>query len=68
MSKATYNAKELAEILGCSPSKAYQFIRIMNDELKSKGFLVLRGRVPAVYVNERFFGMNQNTNGKAVGA
>lgn len=57
MSRQTYNAKELGEVLGCSESKAYQFIRIMNDELKKKGFLVLRGKVPAAYVQERFFGV-----------
>lgn len=57
MSRQTYNAKELGELLGCSESKAYQFIRTMNDELKSKGFLVIRGRVPAMYVQERFFGV-----------
>ena len=57
MSRQTYNAKELGELLGCSESKAYQFIRTMNDELKSKGFLVVRGRVPAMYVQERFFGV-----------
>ena len=47
MSRQTYNAKELGEVLGCSESKAYQCIRQMNDELKEKGFLVLRGKVPA---------------------
>lgn len=57
MSRQTYNAKELGEVLGCSESKAYQFIRQMNDELKEKGFLVLRGKVPAAYVQERFFGV-----------
>lgn len=57
MSRQTYNAKELGEVLGCSESMAYKFIRIMNDELKSKGFLVLRGKVPAAYVEERFFGV-----------
>ena len=57
MSRATYNAKELAEVLGCSESKSYQFIKQMNDELKKKGFLVLRGKVPVAYVQERFFGI-----------
>lgn len=57
MARATYNAKELAEILGCSEGKAYTFIRIMNDELKKKGYLTLRGKIPAAYVQERFFGV-----------
>ncbi len=57
MSRQTYNAKELGEVLGVSESKAYQFIRQMNEELKSKGFLTVRGKVPTAYVQERFFGM-----------
>lgn len=57
MTRQMCNAKELAEILGCSESKSYQMIRIMNAELEKKGFLVLRGKVPRVYVQERFFGM-----------
>lgn len=57
MSRQTYNAKELGEVLGVSESKAYQFIRQMNEELKDKGFLTVRGKVPAAYVEERFFGL-----------
>lgn len=57
MSRQTYTAKELGEVLGVSESKAYQFIKQMNDELKGKGFLVVRGKVPAAYVQERFFGV-----------
>lgn len=57
MSRQTYNAKELGEVLGVSESKAYSFIRQMNDELKGKGYLVVRGRVPAAYVEQRFFGV-----------
>ena len=57
MGRQTYNAKELGEVLGVSESKAYQFIRQMNDELKSKGYLVCRGKVSRAYVEQRFFGM-----------
>ena len=57
MSRQTYNAKELGAVLGVSESKAYQFIRQMNEELRSKGFLTVRGKVPAAYVEERFFGV-----------
>ena len=60
MAKATYDAEELASILGCSKSKSYQFIKQMNDELQKKGFLTLRGKVPAAYVQERFFGVKED--------
>lgn len=67
MSRQTYNAKELGEVLGVSESKAYQFIRQMNEELKKKGFLVVRGKVPAAYVEQRFFGVKAQ-EGAADGA
>lgn len=56
MSRQTYNAKELSEVLGVSESLAYRFIRQMNDELSQKGYLTVRGKVPKVYAEQRFFG------------
>ena len=56
MTKQVYTAKELAEMLGVSESKAYIFIRQMNAELQEKGYLTVRGKVPCAYVHERFFG------------
>lgn len=61
MIRQTYGAKELMEVLGCSESKAYEFIRIMNAELQKRGFLTLRGKVPAAYVEERFFGVKADS-------
>lgn len=57
MTKKVYTARDLQELLGVSESKAYQYIRIMNQELSEKGFLTVRGKVPCAYVQERFFGM-----------
>jgi len=37
--RQVYGAKELSDILGVSESKSYEYIRIMNSELKEKGFL-----------------------------
>lgn len=58
--KQVYGAKDLQELLGVSESKAYQYIRIMNTELQEKGFLTVRGKVPAAYVKERFFGVTMD--------
>lgn len=55
MKRQVYGAKDLQELLGVSESKAYQYIRIMNAELQEKGFLTVRGKIPAAYVKERFF-------------
>ena len=51
-----YGAKEMMEVLGVSESKAYAYIRQMNQELDAKGYLTIRGKVPEAYVRERFFG------------
>jgi len=64
MSRATYNAKELAEVLGCSESLAYRYIRQMNAELAQQGFITLQGKVSRVYANQRFYGgLTQATEG-----
>ena len=57
LEKQVYNVKDIQGLLGVSESKAYQYIRVMNDELQEKGFLVVRGKVPRAYVEERFFGV-----------
>ncbi len=57
MKKQVYGAKDLQELLDVSESKAYQYIRQMNTELQEKGFLIVRGKVPAAYVEKRFFGV-----------
>lgn len=57
MKRQLYTARDLQELLGISESSAYKYIRIMNQELSEKGFLIVRGKVPCAYVQERFFGM-----------
>lgn len=58
MANQFYTAKDLSELLSVSESKAYGLIRIMNEELQNQGFLVVRGRAPAAYVEKRFFGLS----------
>lgn len=54
MTKQVYTAKDISEILGVSESKSYSYIRQMNEELKEKGYIICRGRVPVAYFKERF--------------
>ena len=63
MSRATYTAKELAELLGVSESKAYQYIKQMNAELTKQGFLTVRGKIPRAYADKRFFGAVTSAEG-----
>lgn len=48
------DAQELADMVRVSQSKAYSFIRQMNEELKAKGYFIIRGKVPRKYARERF--------------
>lgn len=49
-----YTVKNVMECLKCSNTKAYQIMRELNEELKKKGYMTLRGRVPKKYFEERF--------------
>lgn len=55
--KIYLSAKDISGLLEISLSKAYKIIRSMNEELKSKGYLVIPGKVPTAYFNERWYGL-----------
>ena len=44
---------EVAQELGISKSYAYKIVQKLNEELKSKGFLTISGRVNKQYFMER---------------
>ncbi|MCI9616999.1 MAG: LysR family transcriptional regulator [Eubacterium sp.] len=46
-------AGEICQILNVGETKAYSIIKELNEELKQKGFLVMRGRCPRKYFFER---------------
>lgn len=50
-------AKEVAELLGISKSKAYAIIRGLNEELSAKGFITVAGRVSRKFFEEKFYGV-----------
>lgn len=47
---------EVAKELEVSQPYAYKLIRKLNEELKSKGFITISGRVNRQYFNERLYG------------
>ena len=51
------SAEEVSEILGVSKPYAYKLIKQLNDELKSKGFLTIAGKVSKRYFEVKFYGM-----------
>ena len=52
-------AAEVAETLGISKGHAYKLIRELNEELQSKGYLVVAGKVPKAFWETKFYGYNQ---------
>lgn len=44
---------EVMEMLHIKEGQAYKMMRQCNEELKAKGFLIVRGRVPRAYFLER---------------
>lgn len=51
--KRFLKAQDLAEMLDVSESKAYQIVRMLNEELAAQGYITVRGRVPSAYAAER---------------
>lgn len=54
--KIYYNAEDIATMLGISMGKAYKILREMNQELSSKGFLTIAGKIPVAYFKEKWYG------------
>ena len=50
-----YTADDISVILTVSKPTAYRIIKRFNDELTNKGFIVVSGRVPKKYFNEKFY-------------
>ena len=55
--KVYLTAKEVAEILGISKSKAYQIIRKLNFELENQGYIVISGKISLKFLQEKYYGL-----------
>ena len=55
MKSVFYSAQEVAEILGVSRTKAYKIVKELNIELQAKGFIVIAGKIPKRYFEERCY-------------
>ena len=54
--KSYYDVYDVIKLLGVSKSKAYAVMREMNNHLEEQGYLVISGKVPARYFNEKWYG------------
>lgn len=53
-----YTALDVQELLGVSKGKAYQIIKILNEELKKGGYIVIAGKVPKAFFNKHYYGLS----------
>ena len=56
MNNYMMTAEDIAEEVGVSKGKAYQLIRKMNEERSEKGYIIISGKIPRAYWEEKFFG------------
>ena len=57
-------ADEIAKLLDVSKAFAYKVVRDLNNELKQRGYIVIAGKVSRRFLEERFYGFeNENNTG-----
>lgn len=54
-------ADEVGKLLGIGKSKAYQMVRQCNDELAKMGYIVIRGRCPRRYLEQKIYGLAESS-------
>lgn len=52
-----YTALEVQDMLGVSRGHAYKVVKVLNEQLKEQGFIVIAGRIPKKYFEEKYYGM-----------
>lgn len=50
------NAKQVSQIMNVGLNRAYEIMRDLNKELKTKGFYTIPNRISKVYLLERIRG------------
>lgn len=53
MERKILSCDDVMTLLKCKRSKAYEIIKVLNIELKNKGFLTINGKIPSTYLLNR---------------
>ncbi len=56
--KIYYTANEVSKLLGVSVATSYRIIKKLNSELEERGYIVIAGKLPIKYFEERYYGLN----------
>ena len=54
--KLYYTAEEISKMIGVGKTSAYAIVKKLNKELSDKGYIVVSGKIPKNYFNEKYFG------------
>lgn len=54
-----YTAVEVAEMLGVSRGQAYKIVKELNHQLADMGYIVIAGKIPRKYFEEKYYGFSQ---------
>ena len=54
--KLYYTEKHISNMIGVGSTSAYAIIKKLNAELEAKGYIVVSGKIPKNYFNEKYFG------------
>lgn len=54
--KLYYTAEEISKMIGVGKTSAYAIVKKLNKELSDKGYIVVSGKIPKKYFNEKYFG------------
>jgi fructose-1-phosphate kinase PfkB-like protein len=57
-----YTAGEVQEMLGVSRGKAYKILKELNEQLETKGFIVIAGKIPKKFFNEHYYGLSEEAS------
>jgi hypothetical protein len=55
--KIYYTAEDVSIMLGISVGTSYRIIRNLNKELRAQGFIVIAGKLPIKYFEEKYYGL-----------
>lgn len=50
-----FNVDDVSKIMKVSSQTAYRIIHVLNEELKSKGYIIVAGRVSQKYFYEKLY-------------
>lgn len=53
MESKYYKVTDVMALLECSETYAYKIIRQLNEELKTAGYITVRGKVPRTYLEKK---------------